>query len=66
MDVRIVVKVGVKNQKNLLFHIRSVVNHSKTREQSFSMNSSYALNGTHEDIGYQCDHLKGGLALREE
>ena len=37
MDVRIVVKVGVKNQKNLLFHIRSVVNHSKTREQSFSM-----------------------------
>ena len=43
------VKVGVKNQKNLLFHIRSVVNHSKTREQSFGMNFSYALNGTHED-----------------
>ena len=67
MDVRIVVKVGVKNQKNLLFtckwwnhqlaedqhgkHILSVVNHSKTREQSFGMNFSYALNGTHNDWG---------------
>ena len=35
--------------KNCGEHILSVVNHSKTREQSFSMNSSYALNGTHED-----------------
>ena len=48
-----VVKVGVKNQKILLFTCKwwnqlSVVNHSKTREQIFSMNSSYALNGTHE------------------
>ena len=59
MDVRIVVKVGVKNQKNLLFHIRSVVNHSKTHEQSFSMNSSYALNGTHEDrLGTNVTTLK--------
>ena len=38
-----------KKSKEFAFHIRSVVNHSKTHEQSFSMNSSYALNGTHED-----------------
>ena len=75
MDVRIVVKVGVKNQKILLFtckwwnhqlaeyqhgkRILSVVNHSKTREQSFGMNFSYALNGTHEDrLGTNVTTLK--------
>ena len=45
--------------KNCGEHILSVVNHSKTREQSFSMNSSYALNGTHEDrLGTNVTTLK--------